>query len=440
MFTAIAFFAALTFVLSAFSLILERVGVPPLVLAMMAGVVAGPFVGGLIDPADLGLRAPQAMEEITRFVLTISLLGVALRLPTGYWRANARWVAASIGVGMLVMFAVAAGSVLLLGVPLLTALLIAAAITPTDPVVTTPIVTGPIAEKRIPSRVRFNMSSESGLNDGLGFLLVMLPVLLLARPTREAWSHWAGHVLLWEVLTPVVGGLILGAAAGYLMDTAASRNWTMSASYLGYGVAMALAVLGIFRLLGTDAILAVFVAAAAFSDRITSDLRHELGQEIDALGRVIIIPMFALIGVILPWGEWGELGWAWPPVLILAMLGRRIVGIWVTRPLYRRLHTRTESAFLSWFGPVGVSALFYASLAAERTGDALVFPAVTLTIALSVLVHGLTATPAGVWLARHPGRAVEPAGSGVGRVFPRRAGPWSGAPTRRARRPGRASR
>ncbi|MFI8595107.1 cation:proton antiporter [Microbacterium sp. NPDC078428] len=411
MYAAITFFAALTFVLSAFSLRLERIGVPPLVLATVAGVVVGPAVIGLIEPDILGIHEYAVLTEISRLVLTVSLLGVALRLPAGYWRANWRWVLASIGLGMLVMFAVSTGALVLLGIPVLSALLVAAAITPTDPVVTTPIVTGPLAESRIPERVRFNMSSESGLNDGLAFLFVMLPVLLLTRPAGEAWSHWALQVLVWEVGVPVVGGLVIGWGAGLLMDRAAARGWTMSSSYLGYGIALAVAIFGVFRLLDTDAIMAVFVAGAVFSDRITDDLRHDLGAEVDALGRVLVLPVFALIGLILPWQEWAGLGALMPVVLLLALVGRRIAGVWATRPVYRVLHTRSESAFLSWFGPVGVSALFYASIAAERTADPIVFPAVTMTIALSVLLHGLTATPAGLWLARRSEGAAAAGGS-----------------------------
>ncbi|HBS73560.1 MAG TPA: sodium:proton exchanger, partial [Microbacterium sp.] len=65
-----------------------------------------------------------------------------------------------------------------------------------------------------------------------------------------------------------------------------------------------------------------------------------------------------------------------------------------------RLHSRAETAFMSWFGPVGVSALLYACLAERRTGDDLVLPAVLLAIALSVVIHGLSTRPAGVWLQR----------------------------------------
>lgn len=397
---AVAVIGALTFVLSALSVKLQRTGVPPLLIALACGALLGPFAAGVVQPTAWGLGSTEVLESVARVVLAVSLLGVALRFPRGYWRANLRWIVASIAVGMVVMFAVATGAVLLLGIPLLSAMLIAAAITPTDPVVTTPIVTGTVAEERIPKRVRLNLSSESGLNDGLAYLILMLPVLLVTTGGAEAWREWLTTTLLWEVAVPVVVGFGLGWAAGWLLDTVIARGWSNSTSYLGYALALALAILAGLRVIETDAVLGVFVAGAAFGNRLTDDLRAELGREIDELGRVLILPLFAVIGALLPFDRWAAEGWALPIVLVLALIARRIAGMWLTRPIYARLHSRTETAFMSWFGPVGVSALLYACLAERRTGDDLVLPAVLLAIALSVVIHGLSTRPAGEWLRR----------------------------------------
>lgn len=400
MYFAIGFFAVATFILSALSQTFERRGVPALLLALVAGIVAGPYVTNLVDAPGLDLDSPRFLREVARVTLAVTLLGVALRLPRGYWKANIRWVIASIAVGMPVMFAVASGVTLLLGVSFLTALLIAAAITPTDPVVTTPIVTGKLSEERIPTRVRLNISSESGLNDGLGYLFLMLPVLLTTRSAEAAWSYWSTMTLLWEIAFPVAIGLVAGLAAGALFNRAVARGWTSAPSYLGYGLAFAVAILAILHALETDALLGVFVAGAMFADRLHDDLRESLGRQFDALSRVAVLPVFVLLGCALPIADWLDLGPAAALVLALALIGRRLVSVWVTRPIYAPLHSRSETAFLSWFGPVGVSALFYACVAEQETADPVVFPAVTLTIALSVLVHGVSATPAALWLKR----------------------------------------
>ncbi|MFE7630825.1 hypothetical protein [Kocuria sp. NPDC057446] len=115
-----------------------------------------------------------------------------------------------------------------------------------------------------------------------------------------------------------------------------------------------------------------------------------------------------LLGLALPVGEWAGLGWGAPVVLGAALLPRRLVTLWTLRPLLRGVHDRSETFFLSWFGPIGVSALFYATPTERHTGNHDVFVHTTLAITLSVLVHGLSTAPLSAWLQhREPEREQE---------------------------------
>ncbi|WP_262983392.1 cation:proton antiporter [Arthrobacter sp. NamB2] len=179
-------FAGVIVILSIFSSLLQRISLPGPVLALASGVLIGPYATGLLRIEDFGVPTGTLLEQASRVTLAVGLAGVALRLPHGYWRQNLRWISVVIALGMALMLMVATGVLwALLGVPFLLALLLGAINTPTDPVVTTPVVTGSMAETRIPGRVRYNLSSESGLNDGLGYLFVMLPILLLLNPIRR---------------------------------------------------------------------------------------------------------------------------------------------------------------------------------------------------------------------------------------------------------------
>lgn len=86
--------------------------------------------------------------------------------------------------------------------------------------------------------------------------------------------------------------------------------------------------------------------------------------------------------------------------VVTAVLARRIIAVWALRPLLRMVHSRAETAFISWFGPIGISTLFYATLAERLTGNHEVFTLATLAIAASVLIHGASAAPLGAWLRR----------------------------------------
>lgn len=400
----LALFAGIVLVLAAFSSLLQRLSLPGPVLALAFGVLIGPYALDLMRLEDFGVPTGVLLEQASRITLAVALAGVALRLPHGYWRTGIRWITVIIGLGMIVMLLVATGILwALLAVPFVLALLLGSIITPTDPVVVTPIVTGSVAERRIPQRVRHDLSSESGLNDGLAYLFVMLPVLLLTKPD-QAWTHLLTTVLLWEVL----GAAVFGAAAGYLLGKlfirVKKKGFMEEWSYLGFVIPLGLAVLGAAKLLGTDGLLAVFVAAAVFGQVIPQRDESQEGAIDDVVGRFLLLPVFVLLGLALPIREWMQLGWTVPVVVLAAVLGRRLVALWALRPLLRGVHERSETFFLSWFGPLGVSALFYATLAQRHTGNHDIFIYATLAITLSVVIHGLSTAPMGVWLQkREPG-------------------------------------
>jgi sodium/hydrogen antiporter len=397
---ALALFAGVLLVLSAFSRLIQRLSLPGPVLALAAGVAIGPFGLGWLRVEDFGAPAGTVLEQACRITLAIGLTGVALRLPHGYWRANLRWIVVIIGLGMALMFVVATGILwALLGVPLLLAVLLGAIITPTDPVVTTPVVTGSLAEERITERVRHNLSAESGINDGAAYLFVLAPILLITAP-GTAWQELFTRVLWWEVVAGAVVGALAGWLLGRLFVTVRDKGWMEDSSYLGFLVPLGLAVLGSGKLLGLDAVLSVFVAAAVFGQVIPQRAEEQEDRVQDAISHLVMLPIFTLLGLALPFDAWAGVGWVAVLAVTVAVLGRRLVALWALRPLLRRVHDVPETVFLSWFGPIGVSALFYATLAERHTGNHAIFVYITLAITVSVLIHGISTVPLSTWLHR----------------------------------------
>ena len=383
---------------------------PAPLLAVVIGAAIGPHALDVIPFDRLAEYRDPLLTEGSRIALGVGLVGVALRLPHGYWRRNWRWIAGIIGAGMAGMWLTAAGLLLAVGLPLTLALLVGAMLTPTDPITTTPVVTGANAEKYVPERVRFNLSGESGVNDGLGFLFVMLPLLLLTvAPTGQAWTQWLVDVVLWKVL----GAAVLAALAGWLFGKAyiacRSRGYIDQGSLLIIAIPVGLFMLGLLKLIGTDGILGVFITAAVFGQVVQQSAEEVQDTVADALTRLLMIPLFLLLGVFLPVGEWAHMS----PVLLLglaaAVFVRRVVAVWLVSPVYRNLHTRQELAFMSWFGPIGVSALYYAMDASSRLGDERVFVYVSFAIAVSVVLHGLSTVPLSKWLASRNDRTTESA-------------------------------
>lgn len=386
----------------AIGLISSRIDRAPLsapLLALATGVVTGPLALGWLEPAAWP-DAETILKEAARFTLAISVFGIAMRTPVENYRMLARPVAVLLTLGMLAMWAVSAGIAWgVLGLPPLMALALGAAVTPTDPVVASSIVTGSPAERALPDRLRSTLSLESGANDGLGYLLVLLPIPFMSHAAPEAWSIWLRDTLLVGVLLAVAIGAFLGWLAAAALRWADARNWVEEHSELSLTVALSLAVLALAKLAGSDGILAAFAAGATFN--MTASRREEREEENvqEAISKLFNLPVFVLFGAMLPVGGWQVLGWPGVALAVLVLALRRPLAILVCGPLIGAGMTRPDKVFLGWFGPVGVAALYYALHLREQTGNEVIWHAVSLVIVASVLAHGLTSA---FGLARYP--------------------------------------
>jgi len=372
---------------------LGKSSLPPELLALLAGILLGPAVLGLIDPATLGERS-VILEHAARLTLGIGLVSVALRIPREYPRRHWREILTLTGLGMVLMWCISTALVwLVLGIPFWLAALIGAVVTATDPVAATPIVTGSVAEKNLPERLRHAISFESGANDGLSYLFVFLPFLLLTRPAGEALSHWLVHTLVWEIVVATVFGLVIGYGSARLLQIAEDRDFVQEDWRLVYTAALALLAVGAGRLIHSDEVLVVFAAGAMFTQVVSSDDRKEEGRGQEAVNRFFSIPIFALLGTAIPWQGWLDLGWKGVLLAVGLMLLRRPPVLMLLRPLLPSLRSWSDSLYLGWFGPVAVAAIYYGSMMEHRLANPLIWDVVSLVICTSVLLHGVTATP-----------------------------------------------
>ena len=379
--------------LALLSAIVKRVYLSAVLLALVVGVVLGPEGLAVIDPIGAEGNHRRLLEELARITLAVSLMAAGLQVTRKDLRVNVGRAALLLTVGMVGMWvATGLGAWLLLDLSVWAAFLLAAILTPTDPVVASALVTGAMAEKNLPRRVRRTLTIESGANDGLALPFVLLCALMLTEPRADALSEWvvqAGK----EVGVAVLVGAALGLACGWLVERAVRAREIEHVHLLGVGLALALLTLGTVRLAGGSGILGVFVAALAFSFLLEERVREELEEVQESVTRFFVLPVFVFFGAVLPWAAWADLGVlglafaAWvlvlrrPPVVPLALAPTGT--------------DRRSTAFLAWFGPIGVAAIYYAiyvdryHLAEQER----VYAAATLAIVASLVVHSLTATP-----------------------------------------------
>ncbi len=382
-----AFVGSLAVVLAALSSRVRDLPLSEPLLALLLGVLVGPRLLGLIDvPQD---QRSVLLLEVARVLLAVSLMGVGLRYPTRRLRGVLTPTAVLVTVGMVSMAVLSAGLVwLLLGVPFALAALIGACITPTDPVLASSVVTGKPAEEHLPGRTRQILSEESGTNDGLALPLVLLAVALVIGESL-------GHAALdgaYQVAVGVVIGLVVGLFAGRAVSYALRHSDVDQGSSLVFTLVLAVAVLGLARVANADGVLSVFVASLAYNYSVADDEVGPQNTIDEGVNRYLVLPLFLLLGIELPWAQWRDLGWAAVLLPVAVLLVRRPpVLLVLARPLGFRLR---DAVFLGWFGPVGVSALFYLAFSEdEGVTDPRLWTVGSLVVAASTLAHGVSAAP-----------------------------------------------
>jgi NhaP-type Na+/H+ or K+/H+ antiporter len=363
------------------------------IVALVFGIFAGPSVFGFLELGTWG-DPIIILKEIARITVAITLIGVAFRLPNRFIPDNKKDMVVLILIVLPCMWVVSGFlTYFILGLPIWIALLIGAAVAPTDPVVAGVIVTGDTAERNIPEGVRHLISAESAANDALAFPFVMVPVLFLGLPAADAFRDLVLNVVIWEVLGAVLGGIILGYIAGRLLLWTERHPDVERRSLIAVTFSLALATLGMVKLLHSDALLAVFACGVTMNLVIGNkfDPKSEHVEEI--IKRFIDLPIFFLFGLALPWNQWLEIGWPLVALAVLILFFRRLPAILVTRRLIGQLKTLGDNLFAGWFGPIGVAAIFYATLASEKSGEIQVWIIGSFIIFASVIMHGVTDMP-----------------------------------------------
>lgn len=388
---------ATVLLLGIFSNYIERSLLSEPLLALIVGVIIGFwFNSSNILTDQIGGPYKVFIEELARITLAIGLMGVALRLPRKTLLNLWQPVAILLGPVMILMW-LTSGLIIwgIAGLPLWIALIIGAALSPTDPVLASSIVTGNIAEQEVAADVRNTMSFEAGVNDGLAYPFVFLPVLFSSLSISQAASEWFLKIILQGVVAAIVIGTAMGFGAGLILRWALRKEHIGKTSFLAFALALSFIALGAIRLMGSDGLLGVFVAGVAFTLTMPEkekeqDFQQEHFQE--AVNRFFTLPIFVFFGMMLPWPAWLRLGWLSLTLVILVLLFRRLPYVVGLNRFMGKAGGIKNSLFIGWFGPIGVGAIYYAALAERTVNQSIIWELSSLVIVSSIAVHGISGT------------------------------------------------
>jgi NhaP-type Na+/H+ or K+/H+ antiporter len=283
------------------------------------------------------------------------------------------------------------------------AFLLAAVLTPTDPVVTSTVVTA----QRVPSLVRHTLNLESGLNDGLALPFVLF-FLALAAPGGDAGGE--GARVLGEAAFGALVGVVLGYVGGRLHHHLPGGGIT--ARYEGiYALGFGLTAFGLADVTIGNGLIAAFVAGITMgvSEHEIPDAFSDFAENVSAISQVITFFVFGAL--IVATGYEGEL---WQLLLFVPF------ALLVARPAAIRLSflrgglAGAQRLFIAWFGPKGVASMLFALfvLNSKVPSRSLIFDIAAFTILASIAAHGLTDTVGARWIERRVGEGREGAPGG----------------------------
>lgn len=372
----------------------------------MVFLAAGIVVFALIDylPTPDPVKYGVVTTHLTEVCVIISLMGAGLALdrPIG-WRAwSTTW--RMLGIVMPVcILAFALMGYVFLGLGVASAILVAAALAPTDPVLASEVQVGEPADGEEgfdrEDEVRFGLTSEAGLNDGLAFPFVYLAIgISLVGTEPSAWfPQWFFIDVLWRIGFGVVLGYGTGRLLGRLFFSSRADSFRLSnhsegfvalaATFLAYGIAETFEGYGF---------IAVFVCAVT----IRAAERHHgyhrvLHSYVEQLERLLSVVILVLLGGAIARGLLDTIGWT-DVLLALAFLV-------LVRPLAGFLGLLggqtgvREKVALAFFGVRGIGSLYYLGYGlgnGEFDAEANeLWGFVGLLVSLSVVLHGVTATP-----------------------------------------------
>jgi NhaP-type Na+/H+ or K+/H+ antiporter len=383
---ALATITVIIIVWGAFSAPLDRRGVTSAIVFVGAGFVIGTSALGWLD---VSLESSVA-ERVTEVALVLLLFSDAARLDLRALRHELGWPSRLLLIGLpLTMLAGTGVGVLVFpGMALASVFLLSTMLCSTDAALGQKVVTDP----SVPDRVRQALDVESGLNDGLAvpFFLVALDLANAELTTGVTWAvvSNAAEQIGWGLAAGVTAGLL----GGLLLRFAERRGWISSEWRQIVPLATALLAYAFALTLGGSGFIAAFIGGLAF------------GRFSDQQGSAVTLFTEEMGGVLaaVTWIGFGALalGWAIPhitwQVVLYAALSLTIVRLLpVAIALAGQGTRRPTVAFIGWFGPRGLASVVFALLVVERgvPEEQTLLTTVVVTVALSVVLHGLTSAP-----------------------------------------------
>ncbi len=362
----------------------------PLMILFGAGIaLLLPDLATLPDPRE----TPLPWELVSELTVIVALFGSGMRIdelrPWTRWTPTFRML----GIAMpLTIFAVAALGVGLTGMTVAGAILLGAVLAPTDPVLAADVQVGPPQEGAEPP-VRFTLTTEAGLNDGLAFPFVYLGLIIAAEGLNPgAWAlDWLMLDVIYRIAVGVAMGWIGGKALGYVLFRL-PRDAALAET--GSGV---IALAGILLCYGSTELIEgygfISVAILGLTLRRIEEDHHfhrRLHDFSESIEHALTAGLLVALGTVLPL-LFADLTWTQVAAAAVLLLLVRPVAGWLA--LTGAGMDRRDRAIVAVYGVRGIGSIYYLCYAGshiEFVDEDSLWSLVALVILCSTLLHGFS--------------------------------------------------
>jgi NhaP-type Na+/H+ or K+/H+ antiporter len=371
----------------------ERFRVSYSVIYVAFGCLLYYFFDFLPKP-DLKSNSPVTLH-LTELVVIVSLMGTGLKIDQKFnfrtWHVPFRLVSINMVLCIGAMMAIC---VYFLDFTPVIALLIAAVLSPTDPVLATDVQVGaPHEDTR--DNVKFSLTAEAGFNDGIAFPFVWMAIVWIGMSSGSEinFTDWALNYVLYKFGVAVVAGIFVGRLVAFLIFGLPKKNNMLETRDGFVSIAATVLVYGFTELIHGYGFVAVFIAGLTIRDYERDHKFHKRLHEFsEQVERILVGIMLILFGGALVNGILNHLSWK------MVLVG--IIFIFVIRPVATylsligsNLHIK-EKVIIAFFGIRGVGSVYYLvfaySVAKFGHADEL-WSLVAFIILISIIIHGSTA-------------------------------------------------
>lgn len=276
------------------------------------------------------------------------------------------------------------------------ALLTAAVLTPTDAALGQTVV----SSEDVPDYLRQTINVESGLNDGLVLPFILFGAILAAAGMQGTTTDGLAVAAIKQIVVGPIVGLAFGRGFAKAMDLAQDRDLMLEASGGVAFLSVAFAAFVGAEFLGANGFIAAFVGGMVFGNTYRHEI-HFISEFMEGVGQLLTMFAFLAFGVLMLPDGLAHMTWKVVVLALLFLTVVRMLPIWVS--LIGTGLALREKLFLGWFGPRGIASILFTLIMIDEfefAGEQELLACVSVTVFLSIVLHGISAAPLSKWIGR----------------------------------------